>query len=127
MTEQKVRKLVFGGTVKITIDSGAAESVMLKGTRVNEPAVVGQTKKNRVKYVAANGAVKYAHGEPGREKRVRCQKIWGARCSTASPSRSQMLPSQTARCGQQDPRHGGYCCSQQKQCRILHTQRQGWG
>ena len=49
-------KLISAGRGKITIDSGAAESVMPKGMLPNEPAVEGQAKKSGVKYVAANGA-----------------------------------------------------------------------
>ena len=52
----KSGKLVPAGKGKITIDSGAAESVMPKGMLPNEPAVEGMAKRNGVRYVAANGA-----------------------------------------------------------------------
>ena len=55
------------GKGKITIDSGAAESVTPKDMLVNEPVIEGQAKKNGVKHVAANGARMENQGE----KRVR--------------------------------------------------------
>ena len=56
VTEHKVKRLVFAGKGEITIDSGAAESVMPKGMLLNEPTIEGLATKNRVMYVAANGA-----------------------------------------------------------------------
>ena len=41
---------------KVTIDSGATESVMPKGMRDRQPLVEGEAKRMGVKYVAANGA-----------------------------------------------------------------------
>ena len=60
---QKTGKLVPAGRGKITIDSGAAESVMPKDMLPNEPAVEGKAKKNGVRYVAANGAKMENMGE----------------------------------------------------------------
>ena len=43
------------GRGRITIDSGAAESVLPKNMLPNEPIVEGEAKRRGVKYVAANG------------------------------------------------------------------------
>ena len=43
------------GRGRITIDSGAAESVLPKNMLPNEPIVEGEAKRGGVKYVAANG------------------------------------------------------------------------
>jgi hypothetical protein len=59
----KAGKLVPTGKGKITIDSGAAESVMPKEMLPNEPAVDGKAKKSGVRYVAANGAKMENMGE----------------------------------------------------------------
>ena len=52
----KSGKLVPAGKGKITIDSGAAESVMPKSMLPKEPLREGEAKKSGVRYVAANGA-----------------------------------------------------------------------
>ena len=39
VTEHKVKRLVFAGKGKITIEAGAAESVMPKGMLLNEPTI----------------------------------------------------------------------------------------
>jgi hypothetical protein len=70
VTQDRSGKLVFAGRGKITIDSGAAESVMPKDMLMNEPTVEGQAKRNGVKYVAANGARMENQGE----KKVRFKK-----------------------------------------------------
>lgn len=70
VTQQKIGKMTFAGKGKITIDSGAAESVMPKNMLENEPVVEGQAKRNGVKYVAANGARMENQGE----KKVRFKK-----------------------------------------------------
>lgn len=49
-------RLVSAGRGKITIDSGAAESVLPRGMLPNEPLREGAAKRSGVKYVAANGA-----------------------------------------------------------------------
>ena len=59
----KTGKLVPAGRGKITIDSGAAESVMPKDMLPNEPAIEGKAKRNGVRYVAANGAKMENMGE----------------------------------------------------------------
>jgi hypothetical protein len=70
VSQVKPGKLVFAGKGKITIDSGAAESVMPKEMLPNEPALEGQAKRSGVRYVAANGARMENHGE----KKVRFKK-----------------------------------------------------
>ena len=55
------------GKGKITIDSGAGESVMPKEMLPNEELVEGLAKKSGVRYVAANGSKMDNYGE----KRVR--------------------------------------------------------
>ena len=47
--------LVSAGRGKVTIDSGAAETVMLRNMLQHETLVEGAPKKAGVKYVAANG------------------------------------------------------------------------
>jgi hypothetical protein len=64
VSQVKPGKLVFAGKGKITIDSGAAESVMPKDMLPNEP------KRSGVRYVAANGARMENQGE----KKVRFKK-----------------------------------------------------
>ena len=59
--------LVSVGRGKVTIDSGAAESVMPRDMLQHETLVEGAPKKSGVKYVAANGAKMDNNGE----KRVR--------------------------------------------------------
>ena len=54
----------------MTIDSGAAESVMPRNMLEHEALVEGEAKKSGVKYVAANGAKMDNYGE----KRVRFRK-----------------------------------------------------
>ena len=71
--EDRAGKLVYAGKGKITIDSGAAESVMPKDILINEPVVEVYAKKSGVKYVAANGARMENLGE----KRVRFKKSGG--------------------------------------------------
>ena len=56
-------KLRSAGKGKVTIDSGAAESVMPKGMLDWEPLVEGEAKRMGVKYVAANGAEMENYGE----------------------------------------------------------------
>ena len=68
-------QVVFAGKGKITIDSGAAESVMPKGMLLNEPTIEELTTRNRVKYVAANGARMENQGE----KKIRFKNL-EARC-----------------------------------------------
>ena len=58
------------GKGKVTIDSGAAESVMPRGMLENEPLVEGEAKRLGVRYVAANGAKMDNYGE----KKVRFRK-----------------------------------------------------
>ena len=72
-TQRKSGKLVCAGKGKITIDSGAAESVMPKYMLVNEPVVEGEAKRSGVKYVAANGARMENQGE----KKVRFKRGGG--------------------------------------------------
>lgn len=57
------RRLVSAGRGKITIDSGAAESVLPRGMLPNEPLREGAAKRSGVKYVAANGARMETLGE----------------------------------------------------------------
>ena len=54
----------------MTIDSGAAESVMPRGMLEKEPLVEGEAKRLGVKYVAANGAKMDNYGQ----KRIRSKK-----------------------------------------------------
>ena len=63
MVPKVQKKLVKAGTGKITVDSGAAESVMPKAMLGNEALVAGAAKLAGVKYVAANGARMDNHGE----------------------------------------------------------------
>ena len=63
-------KLRSAGKGKVTIDSGAAESVMPWGMLSGEPLVEGEAKKAGVRYVAANGAKMENYGE----KKVRFRK-----------------------------------------------------
>ena len=58
------------GKGKVTIDSGAAESVMPRGMLQREPLVEGDAKKAGVRYVAANGSKMDNYGE----KRVRFKR-----------------------------------------------------
>ena len=58
------------GRGKVTIDSGAAESVMPRGMLEGEPLVEGEGKRLGVKYVAANGAKMVNYGQ----KRIRFKK-----------------------------------------------------
>ena len=52
----KTERLKPAGKGKVTIDSGAAESVMPRGMLDKEPLVEGEAKRLGVRYVAANGA-----------------------------------------------------------------------
>ena len=63
----RIGMLVSAGRGKVTIDSGAAESVMPRDMLQRETLVEGAPKKSGVKYVAANGAKMDNYGE----KRVR--------------------------------------------------------
>ena len=54
----------------MTIDSGAAESVMPRGMLEGEPLVHEEAKRLGVKYVAANGAKMHNYGQ----KRIRFKK-----------------------------------------------------
>ena len=63
-------RLRSAGRGKVTIDSGAAESVMPRGMLEGEPLVQGEAKRLGVKYVAANGAKMDNHGQ----KRIRFKK-----------------------------------------------------
>ena len=65
-----VGRLRPAGRGKVTIDSGAAESVMPRGMLEGEPLVEGEAKRLGVKYVAANGARMENYGE----KKIRFQK-----------------------------------------------------
>jgi hypothetical protein len=67
--------LVPAGKGWITVDSGAAESVMPTNVVVNEELIEGEAKKSGVKYVAANGGKMDNYGE----KRVRFKRK-GAEC-----------------------------------------------
>ena len=58
------------GRGKVTMDSGAAESVMPRGMHEGEPLVEGEAKRLGVKYVAANGAKM----DNGGQKRIRFKK-----------------------------------------------------
>ena len=60
-------RLVKAGMGNITVDSGAAESVMPRGMLENEELVEGAAKLSGVRYVAANGA----RMENSGEKRVK--------------------------------------------------------
>ncbi len=57
------RRLVSAGKGEITIDSGAAESVMPATMLPGEPAVEGDAQRAGVQYVAANGAAMPNRGE----------------------------------------------------------------
>ena len=63
-------RLRSAGKGKVTIDSGAAESVMPKGMLDREPLMEGEAKRMGVKYVAANGAKMENYGE----KKIRFRK-----------------------------------------------------
>ena len=63
-------RLRSAGRGKVTIDSGAAESVMPRGMLEGEPLVEGEAKRLGVKYVAANGAKMDNYGQ----KRIRFKK-----------------------------------------------------
>ena len=65
-----IETLKFAGKGKVTIDSGAAESVMPRGMLDKEPLVEGEAKRLGVRYVAVNGAKMDKYGE----KRVRFRK-----------------------------------------------------
>ena len=56
-------KLVKAGMGNITVDSGAAESVMPRGMLENEELIEGAAKISGVRYVAANGARMENFGE----------------------------------------------------------------
>jgi hypothetical protein len=69
---KRTGKYVSAGKGKITVDSGAGESVMPKGLLPGEEMVEGHQKKNGVNYIAANGnkmenygekKVRFKHGE----------------------------------------------------------------
>ena len=64
------KRLRPAGRGKVTIDSGAAESVMPRGMLDGERLVEGEAKRLGIKYVAANGAKMENYGE----KRVRFRK-----------------------------------------------------
>ena len=66
------KKLAKAGSGKITVDSGAAESVMPKAMLGNETLVAGAAKLAGVKYVAANGARMDNRGE--KQVRFKCQE-----------------------------------------------------
>ena len=59
-TTERLRSACKG---KVTIDSGAAESVMPKGMLDREHLMEGEAKRMGVKYVAANGAKMENYGE----------------------------------------------------------------
>ena len=63
-------RLRSAGRRKVTIDSGAADSVMPRGMLEGEPLVDGEAKRLGVKYVAANGAKMDNYGQ----KRIRFKK-----------------------------------------------------
>ena len=62
-TYQNREKLKPAGTGRITIDSGAAESVLPVGMMPGEETVEGESKRKGVRYVAANGGKMENHGE----------------------------------------------------------------
>ena len=61
--QRKTGKMKSAGKGKITIDSGAGESVLPKDMLPNEELIEGEAKKNGVKYVAANGSKMENYGE----------------------------------------------------------------
>ena len=63
---QNREKLKPDGKGRITIDSGAAESVLLVGMLPGEETVKGESKRKGVSYVAANGGKMENHGRRGR-------------------------------------------------------------
>ena len=63
-------RLRSAGKGKVTIDSGAAESVMPKGMLDREPLMEGEAKRMGAKYVAADGAKMENYGE----KKIRFRK-----------------------------------------------------
>ena len=73
VTERKAKRLVFAGKGKITIDSGAAGSVMPKGMLLNGTTIEELATRNRAKYVAAHGARMENQGE----KKIRFKKSGG--------------------------------------------------
>ena len=64
------RRLKSAGRGTVTIDSGAAESVISRGMLEGEPLVEGEAKIVGVKYVAADGANVDNNGK----KRIRFRK-----------------------------------------------------
>ena len=66
----KAERLKSAGRGKVTIDSGAADSVMPRGMLEGEPLVEGEAKRLGVKYVAASGAKMDNYGQ----KRIRFKK-----------------------------------------------------
>jgi hypothetical protein len=73
IVKEKATKLISAGKGKITIDSGAADSVMPLAMLPNEEMKEGKAKKAGVKYIAANGGKMDNMGE----KRVRFKKACG--------------------------------------------------
>jgi hypothetical protein len=71
--KEKIKKLISAGKGKITIDSGAADSVLPMAMLPNEELKEGEAKKAGVKYIAANGGKMENMGE----KRVRFKKAAG--------------------------------------------------
>ena len=69
-SEVFVETLKPAGKGRITIDSGAAESVLPVGMLPGEETVEGESKRKGVRYVAANGGKMENHGE----KRVRFRR-----------------------------------------------------
>ena len=63
-------RYVSAGKGKITVDSGAGESVMPKDLLLGEELVEGQQKENGVNYIAASGNRKDNYGE----KKIRFRK-----------------------------------------------------
>ena len=59
----RTERLKPAGRGKVTIDSGAAESVMPRGMLDKEPLVEGEAKRLGVRYVAANGSKMDNYGE----------------------------------------------------------------
>ena len=76
VTEHKAKRLVFDGKGKITIDSGAAESLMPKGMLLNEPTIEELATRNRCELY---GRKRCPQREPGGEE-DQVQESRAARC-----------------------------------------------